>query len=403
MPWSPLVRILLVNALMATAALILWMAPTQQPGSEGREPGGRKRLTGTTTSELDPSFARLFMDSPTLSLSTATATADELDPDCTHFSCVDVSRCGFSHDLVLVHVPSRVRHVDEEGSEVAPLSREFLELLQAVSDSPHHTADPGEACLFLPPVDLLNLAGLDPRGVGRALASSRLWNGGGNHVAFTMLPGRSSPPKVGRAMLAAAGMTARTYRRGFDVSIPTLSPSVQSIIPSVSSLSYPNQTLLPTTSGLSEREWLVVALPPVRESLLPVLKQLEAEHPQKVLVLEDCGDSASGVRRCSGGKRRHDYAAVLQRATFCLVLPGTDGTLAHGALVEAMHFGCLPVVVSGESAVLPFSEKLDWPRFSVSLRSHELPEAVELLESVSPEKAADMRRRLDVLYGRHFR
>ena len=42
-------------------------------------------------------------------------------------------------------------------SQVAPLTTEYYEMLEAVYSSPYYTEDPSEACLFLPSIDLLNL------------------------------------------------------------------------------------------------------------------------------------------------------------------------------------------------------------------------------------------------------
>ena len=42
-------------------------------------------------------------------------------------------------------------------SQVAPLTTEYYEMLEAVYSSPYYTEDPLEACLFLPSIDLLNL------------------------------------------------------------------------------------------------------------------------------------------------------------------------------------------------------------------------------------------------------
>ena len=48
------------------------------------------------------------------------------------------------------------KYVDEEGIEIKPLSKEYLEILSTIVNSPYYTDNPEDACLFVPPVDTLN-------------------------------------------------------------------------------------------------------------------------------------------------------------------------------------------------------------------------------------------------------
>ncbi len=392
----------LIAHLAANALLLMAMAALRWGSTySAPEDVGRRQWRAQ-----DEEVAMLFMAAPSLTLSGSSSGISPLKPGCDHFSCVDVSRCGASHDRVLVHVPRPVRHLDpRDGREVAPLSRDFFDLLQAVMGSPHHTDDPEEACLVIPPIDLLSGGGGDAETVGRALASSELWNGGTNNLIFVMSPATPAAG-AGSAILASSAFSTRNYRPGFDVAIPTLSPSVQR---EMTTSSHPNQTEA-VEEGIT-RDWLLLALPPVSRTLLPPYEELERREPGKFALVRHCTNTTDGVlRRCLVGGRRRDYSSLLRRSNFCLVSPGEEGgsPVAHGALVEAMHHGCLPVLVEeSESAVavLPFSEKLDWPRFSARLPGPAAVGrgAVSLLEALSPERVAEMRRTMRVVYGRHFR
>jgi glucuronyl/N-acetylglucosaminyl transferase EXT2 len=90
---------------------------------------------------------------------------------------------------------------------------------------------------------------------------------------------------------------------------------------------------------------------------------------------------------------------VLSDAAFCLVLPGVR--LTQTTLMDAMHSGCIPVVAI-DSLVLPFSEVLDWNRFSVRIFEHELKDVMRILGKISDTRLAEMSSQLRQTYQRHF-
>lgn len=75
---------------------------------------------------------------------------------CTHFNCFDIYRCGVQHQKLLVHVPDPKEFLDSEGNVVAPLTQDFVTILEAIAGSEYYTEDPEEACVFIPALDLLN-------------------------------------------------------------------------------------------------------------------------------------------------------------------------------------------------------------------------------------------------------
>jgi glucuronyl/N-acetylglucosaminyl transferase EXT2 len=107
--------------------------------------------------------------------------------------------------------------------------------MEAIEESEFYTDDPSQACIFIPPVDLLSERNVDVAKAGAALASTQYWGGGLNNLVFSMLPG--SPPDFqpalgvahGRAMVAGAGLSSHTFRMGFDVALPTFSHAVQAL------------------------------------------------------------------------------------------------------------------------------------------------------------------------------
>ncbi|XP_037073398.1 exostosin-2-like [Pollicipes pollicipes] len=114
---------------------------------------------------------------------------------------MNVYQCGGARrSRIAVYVYPYARYADERGRALVPLSREYLDVLQAVQQSPFYTDDPHEACIFLPAIDT--------------------WQDGENHLVFSVWPGTGTE-RLGRALLAGASLSSLVYRHGFDVSLPT--------------------------------------------------------------------------------------------------------------------------------------------------------------------------------------
>ncbi len=241
-------------------------------------------------------------------------------------------------------------------------------------------------------LDVLNEEALEDKdAAGRALKAYPQWRGGLNNVVFNMLPGDDRRLGVphGRAMVAGAGMDDTTYRSGFDISLPTFSPFVQ---------------LKPVLRKSHEsRKWTMISSQiNVRPDLRVVLnRQLRRE--KSFLNLAKCPEHFSSKNddtRCDERTGKpHEYPEVLNDAAFCLILPGAR--LTQTTLMDAMHFGCIPVIAV-DSLVLPFSEVLDWKRFSVRIFEHELKDLPTILGKVSSRRQTEMASQLKLTYERHF-
>jgi glucuronyl/N-acetylglucosaminyl transferase EXT2 len=362
-------------AVLAMGAVLLFRPHAIFPDKNFFSVGILDKLAGASDVELD-----------------AEATADDTEANCQHFSCFDVYRCGAHPKKMLVHIPDPVNYVTEDA-EVAPWTKEHVEIMEAIEDSEYYTPNPDDACVFVLPVDLLNEAALkDHAAVGKVLKEYKEWNGGMNNVVFNMLPAGKRVVAVphGKAMVAGSGMDDTTYRSGFDVSLPTFSPFVQ---------------LKPVLlKDFKRRRWTLLssqinARPDIRRTLDNAL----AREKGDVLVLSKCKpqfDSKDDDVRCDKKTGKpYSYPQVLSDAAFCLVLPGVR--LTQTTLMDAMHSGCIPVVAI-DSLVLPFSEVLDWNRFSVRFFEHELKDVMRILGKISDTRLAEMSSQLRQTYQRHF-
>lgn len=77
---------------------------------------------------------------------------------CTHWSCFNIYRCGHSgHERITVYVYPFASYVDEnENPAVRGISREYYNLIKGIVNSKYYTANPEEACIFVPSLDTLN-------------------------------------------------------------------------------------------------------------------------------------------------------------------------------------------------------------------------------------------------------
>ena len=103
----------------------------------------------------------------------------------------------------------------------------------------------------------------------------------------------------------------------------------------------------------------------IKPQLRAIIDELDRHGTFGVRVLKRCQEDGNVNTRCDGDGNVVNYPDILSDSTFCIVL---DTEYDSGQMIsEALHNGCIPVIISG-STVLPFSEVIDWKRFSIRLR-----------------------------------
>ncbi|XP_020530562.1 probable glycosyltransferase At5g20260 isoform X2 [Amborella trichopoda] len=136
---------------------------------------------------------------------------------------------------------------------------------------------------------------------------------------------------------------------------------------------------------------------PSRRSILAFFAG--AQHGYiRSLLLRQWKDKDSQVQVHEYLPKGQSYSKQMQRAKFCLCPSGYE--VASPRVVEAIYSGCVPVIISS-SYVLPFSDVLDWRKFSVHIPVSKIPDIKTILERISQRRYLQLYRRV-LQVQRHF-
>uniref|UniRef100_A0A673ZB78 Exostosin-2 n=1 Tax=Salmo trutta TaxID=8032 RepID=A0A673ZB78_SALTR len=309
------------------------------------------------------------------------------DLSCRMHTCFDVYRCSYNPKN---RIKVRLRFVDEVGVPISStgLSREYNDLLSAISDSEFYTHDITRACLFVPSIDVLNQNSLRIRKTAQALAMLPRWDKGMNHLLFNMLPG--GPPDYNtaldvprdRALLAGGGFSTWTYRQGYDVSIPVYSPLSAGVE-------------LPERQPGPRRYFILSSQTAIHREYRAELERLKEENEEALLLLDKCSNlsqgAASARKRCYKGQV-FNYPRILQESPFCVVLRGAR--LGQATLSDVLQAGCVPVILAD-----PSCPSL---RASVVIPEEKLPEMYTILKSIPHRQVEEMQRQARWFWDAYF-
>ncbi|XP_058112060.1 probable glycosyltransferase At5g25310 [Magnolia sinica] len=93
-----------------------------------------------------------------------------------------------------------------------------------------------------------------------------------------------------------------------------------------------------------------------------------------------------------------DYYSFMLSSKFCLCPSGYE--VASPRVVEAIYAECVPVIIS-DHYVLPFSDVLEWEKFSVQVSVSDIPKLKEVLQRVSEDEYKRLKEGVRAV-RRHF-
>ncbi|KAK5650261.1 hypothetical protein RI129_001290 [Pyrocoelia pectoralis] len=333
-----------------------------------------------------------ILNLPEVKLSDDAPSSRPHNSKCTYWDCFNIYRCGRTgHDRIAIYVYPLKKYVDSKGiPSVEMMSKEYYMILQSVIESKYYTANPHEACLFIPSIDTLNYERIRANLTSKALESLTYWREGENHLFFNMISGTASDfstileINTGDAIIAGAGFNTHTYRVGFDISIPIFSP-----IAHLAEINYINDL----------RQWFVISSQINIDSyFLDELQDMQL-HNSGLLILDAC-QVHNYSKRCEyGSHQQFVYPQILQKGTFCMVFRGER--MSQLVLLEALAANCIPVIVMDE-VVMPFSNVIDWKRAAVFIMEDYLHTLLDVLKKISEERIQSMRKQVKFLYEKYF-
>ncbi|MCP9261334.1 hypothetical protein DINM_004709 [Dirofilaria immitis] len=258
--------------------------------------------------------------------------------NCTTDTCLYLLPCSLHDSQLTVFIEPLIRVIDENDEDITPSpSSEYLEIRSIIERSRYRVDTIEDACLVLPGFDTLNIYRFGESSFSKNFnAGAHLSNY--NVLLFTFAGANLLDIN---AIIARTGSHRKTFRRGFDLSLPLWNPYAlsSSFLSPIEKFSY----------------FIVVP-----------------------------------IKFASHNVKESQFTLIDDRVAGSEVL-----------LMSALRFGSIPVIIS-DFIVLPFSEVINWDLLSLTFSRSRLSSVLTCLQVLSFERKQRMREQISFVYGRYF-
>ncbi|KAI3422293.1 Exostosin-2 [Globodera pallida] len=301
---------------------------------------------------------------------------------CSLSECVHLERCLLQPERRLsIHVQPLLRGGEEIGCETKPSSA-FLQIREIVRRSANFEADPSLSCFVLPGVDFTQLTKCSPKRFFALFQIVRsVLPANSNFVFVNLLIADQflTVPSPFPGIFVSAQHSRHSLRPGLDLAIPLPVSKRATSIPT-SDRSVDILIILPSLN-----DWM-------RDGLI---RMFSKESSQIIQFAQKCSTTAEFDEKGLGSfcepsqKLRLPPLERLISTSKITLIP--DGTFFPQAIVWlALCYGSVPVLIS-VNFVPPFSDSVDWHKFSFAFVPSILPELPRILRSIPVAQLAKMR------------
>nr|CDS30448.1 exostosin 2 [Hymenolepis microstoma] len=290
--------------------------------------------------------------------------------------------------------------VDEKGNYITYHgNQEFRELLNALNSSKYAVQDPSRACLFVVSMDFVGSFNQNSSYLLDMALSFPWMNNNQNHLLFGSLYNLS----FGRnffdiqhfpGLVASGGMNSSYFRNTYDVSIPIVSNFDTNYHNKESNLYYlaiPQIHIGQYLTRYADKFNQIVSWSYNNNAYSKtIISKHTSSHPHIYLILQADNYSFKEIVA--------SVQVVLSSSVFCLIDPSQPPLTL---LFDTMKAGCIPVFTSSD-IVLPFSEKVDWTKCSLTIPSGQLKNVMDIIFSYSYEEVTFLQQMVEHVFNKYM-
>eukprot|EP00771_Trimastix_marina_P001255 gnl/Trimastix_PCT/2313.p1 GENE.gnl/Trimastix_PCT/2313~~gnl/Trimastix_PCT/2313.p1 ORF type:complete len:458 (+),score=104.68 gnl/Trimastix_PCT/2313:827-2200(+) len=365
---------------------------------------------------------------------------------CSMETCFNYSLCWGRPFKIHVY-PKEPGPYFESSTKKTERYRFHAAVFETLRNSSYHTDNPDEACLFIPAMPQLLSLGVrrfNAAEMRDILQEYPLWvqHEGRNHILFEFGDDAELPYDGAKehAMVARSCFTKPYFRAGFDVALPLpqkwYPPAYRSHVRRAAAVFQDQEgspESAPTPGNATLDPWAFYPSPflPVsppaddqrtlgearetpylmtfkgrKYNRMGLVRQRAHElfhNGKDVVILLICEEYCHPLHPRPPRDPQRDlytYDDLLLNTTFSLCLEGSG---KHSfRILEVLASGSIPILVA-DDYVLPYSDVIDWRKFSISLPASELPRLVDYINAIPLRSIQAMRRRAYLTWWRYFR